>query len=168
MIQVVSGQEDKVIALIQQEHFHAFTPKQIRIWIRKGQKIRKYVPLFRGYVFIETNQDVFEFLTYLNIYVKPIKGFIRLLRYENREIDTVLPHERSWIESFCNDKFEIEPSIAYIVGDHIRIIEGPLMGHESEIKKVNRHKRCVEVELTMFDQIQRITLDCEVIEKIQN
>ena len=97
-----------------------------------------------------------------------MKGFIRLLRYENLEVDTVLPHERAWIESYCDSKFVIEPSTAYIEGDKIIITEGPLMGHESEIKKVNRHKRTVEVELLMFDQIQRITLDCEVISKIQN
>jgi transcriptional antiterminator NusG len=164
----VGGQEDKIIALINHNDYHAFTPKQIRIWVRKGLKIRKSVPLFRGYVFVETNEDVIDFLTYLNIYIKPVKGFIRLLRYENNQIETVLPHERNWIESLCNDQFVIEPSLAFIEGDRIRIIEGPLMGHESEIKKVNRHKRSVEVELTMFDQIQRITLDCEVIQKIQN
>lgn len=168
VIQVISGQEDRIISLINQDNYHAFTPKQIRIWLRKGEKIRKYVPLFRGYVFVETNEDIIDFLTYLNIYVKPVKGFIRLLRYKNREIDTVLPHEKSWIKSFCNDRFEIEPSVAYMEGDRIRIIDGPLMGHESEIRKVNRHKRIVEIEINMFDQIQTITLDCEVIEKIQN
>lgn len=154
--------------MIFQENFHAFTPKQIRIWLRGGIKIRKSIPLFRGYVFIETNENSNEFQTYLNRYVKPLKGFIRLLRYEDKEIDTVLPHERVWIEKFCNDKYIIEPSIAYIIGDHIRVIDGPLIGHENEIKKVNRHKRSVEVEVVMFDQISRITLDCEVIEKIQN
>lgn len=168
VIQVVSGQEEKIIKIINQENYHAFIPKQVRIWKRNNNKIRKILPLFRGYVFIETNEALHNFLTFLNIYVKPVKGFIRLLRYENLEVDTVLPHERAWIESYCDKQFVIEPSIAYIEGDRIVITEGPLMGHESEIKKVNRHKRTVEVELLMFDQIQRITLDCEVVSKIQN
>ena len=168
VIQVLSGQEEKIIKIISQEKYHAFIPKQVKIWKRNNLKIRKVLPLFRGYVFIETNETLHDFLTFLNIYVKPVKGFIRLLRYENLEVDTVLPHERAWIESYCDDKFVIEPSIGYIEGDRIIITEGPLMGHESEIKKVNRHKRSVEVEHVMFDQIQRITLDCEVVSKKQN
>lgn len=168
MIQVISGQEEKIVKLIDQERFHAFIPKKVKFLIRKGVKIRVYEPLFRGYVFVETDADALGFQAFLLERVKPLKEFVRVLRHREQDLETVYPEEKAWILKYCDRQMVIEPSIGYIEGDRILITEGPLVGQEHLIKRVNRHKRWVEVELMMFDQIQRLQLSCDIIQKLQD
>ena len=80
-------------------------------------------------------------------------------------MEALYPHERQFIERFVNKDKIIDASIGFIEGDLIRIIEGPLIGNESLIKKINRHKRTALVEITLFGEIQSIELSCEIIAK---
>ena len=93
-----------------------------------------------------------------------IEGCVRILKYKD-DVEALYPHERMFIERFVNKDKVIDSSIGFIEGDHIRIIEGPLVGNESLIKKINRHKRTALVEITLFGELQSIELSCEIIAK---
>lgn len=166
VIQVIGGSEEKVINRIQHEDFHAFLPKRIRIQRRQGANVKIEEPLFRGYVFIETDKSYRSFRLHLHEVIRPVEGFIRLLKYDNEGLETILPEERQFIECFCDKQKVVQPSIGFIEGEKVVISEGPLLGQESAIKRIDRHKRTAELELTLFGQPQRVIVSLEVIEKV--
>ena len=168
VIQVLGGTEDRFIHQIQSENFFAFVPKKIIIFKRNGIVKKVLEPLFRGYVFVETDKDYRSFLEHLNTQIKPVKGFIRLLRKDHSGDETVLPHERAFIERFTDHRRVIDVSMGIIVGDRVVVTAGPLQGLESMIVKVDRHKRTALLEMDFFDRIQTVEVGLEVIEKMKS
>ena len=59
----------------------------------------------------------------------------------------------------------VEMSKGYIEGDRIFIESGPLLGKEGIIRKINRHKRIAEVEVSLFEQKIRVKVGLEVVSK---
>lgn len=70
--------------------------------------------------------------------------------------------------SLCNDDHCIESSSGIIEGDRIHIIEGPISGRESIVKKVNRHKRQAWIEIEFLGSMRLISVALEVVEKIRD
>ena len=165
VVQVFRGQEDLFIDRFKNhEDFEVFTPKQVHLLKRKERLIKVMKPLFPGYIFISTNKGYKDFRKFYQDFMSMMDGCIRILKYKD-DIEALAPHERAFIERFIDKKKVIDTSIGFIEGDRIRIIEGPLIGNESLIKKINRHKRTALVEVTLFGEIQTIELSCEIIAK---
>jgi len=165
VIQVIGGQETKVVEKIQSKSFHAFIPKRVRILRKQGKIERIEEPLFPGYVFIETDKEYTHFRLHLEKHIRPVKGVIRLLKHDNEGLETILPHERMFIERFTDTDKLVQPSIGFIEGDRIVVTSGPLMGQESLIRKINRHKRTAELEISMFGREQSVSVSLEIITK---
>lgn len=165
VIQVFRGQEENFIDKLSGfNDYEIFTPKQVQILKRKNELKRVYKPLFPGYIFVATDKEFKEFRKFYQEFIAIREGCIKLLRYKE-EVEALLPHERAFIEHFVNKDKVIDSSVGLIEGDRIRIIEGPLIGNESHIKKINRHKRTAIVEVTLFGEVQSIELSCEIIAK---
>ncbi len=165
IVQVFRGQEDFFInRFINHEDYEVFTPKQVQLLKRKESLIKVIRPLFPGYIFIETDKEFKEFRKFYQEFMSIIDGCIRIIKYKD-DVEALAPHERAFIERFIDKKKVIDSSIGFIEGDRIRIIEGPLIGNESLIRKINRHKRTALVEVTLFGEIQTIELSCEIIAK---
>jgi len=166
VIQVLGGKEDKIIDKVNlTEECRAFTPKRVKILRSEGKTIKISEILFKGYVILETDLNYIDFKKLLFEYVKPLQGFVRLLEHDRVGTETILPLERKFIEQYTNHERVIEPSIGFIQGDKVIITEGPLIGHESDIKRIDRHKRTAELELSMFGRSQTIHVSCEIISK---
>ena len=164
VVQVFRGQEDNFIQRLNNEDYEVFTPKQIHLLKRRDRVIKAMKPLFPGYIFIATDKDYTSFRKYYQQSIAILDGCVKILKYKD-EVEALYPHERQFIERFVNKDKVIDASIGLIEGDRIRIIEGPLIGNESLIKKINRHKRTALVEVTLFGEIQTIELSCEIIAK---
>jgi transcriptional antiterminator NusG len=166
VIQVLGGKEEKMITSINRsDKINAFIPKRTKLLRQKGQVLKIHEILFPGYVFVETDVAYNEFIQHLNLHIKPVLGFIRILEHDHVGTQSLYPHERSFIESFTNSEHIIESSTGFIEGDKIIITEGPLVGHESEIKRIDRHKRIAELDVSMFGQIRKIKVSCEILSK---
>ena len=164
VVQVYRGQEDNFIQRLNNEDYEVFTPKQTQLFKRRDRVIKTMIPLFPGYIFIATDKDYVSFRKYYQQSIYILDGCVKILKYKD-EVEALYPHERQFIERFVNKDKIIDASIGFIEGDLIRIIEGPLIGNESLIKKINRHKRTALVEITLFGEIQSIELSCEIIAK---
>lgn len=165
VVQVFRGKEDTFIERLNQvEKYSVFTPKQVQLLKRKDRMIKVLKPMFPGYIFIATDVDYRKFREFYQQSIAIIEGCIRVLKYRD-EVETLYPHERAFIERFVDKDKVIESSIGFIEGERIKIIEGPLVGNESLITKINRHKRTALVEITLFGEIQSIELSCEIIAK---
>jgi transcriptional antiterminator NusG len=166
VIQVLAGKEEKIITSINQSDIvNAFIPKRTKVLRQKGQVLKIHEILFPGYVFVETDADYNDFIHHLNHHIKPILGFIRLLEHDHVGTQSLYPQERSFIESFTNSQHIIGTSTGFIEGDKIIITEGPLVGHESQIRRIDRHKRIAELDVSMFGQIRKIKVSCEILSK---
>ena len=165
VVQVFRGKEEVFIDRLRQfTEYSVFTPKQVQLFKRKDRVIKFLKPMFPGYIFIATDSDYQEFREFYQQYIAIIDGCIKVLKYKD-EVEALYPQERKFIERFVSKDSIIDSSFGFIEGERIRIIEGPLVGNESLIKKINRHKRTALIEIAMFGGIQSIELSCEIMAK---
>ena len=59
----------------------------------------------------------------------------------------------------------MEISTGYKEGDRVVITEGPLVGLESRIKKVNRTRRTALLEVNLLGEVREITIGLRVLNK---
>ena len=52
-----------------------------------------------------------------------------------------------------------------IEGDRVIVTKGPLKGKEAMIRKIDRHKRKVWLEMKMFGKIQKVEAGLEIVAK---
>lgn len=148
------------------DHIEAFIPKKVKLFKKKGQVIKDITFLFPNYVFVKSELDYKEFNHIAQTHLKPIRGFIKVLRHDKEGLEVLYPSEKQFLEQFTNSNHIIEESIGFIENDQIIITEGPLKGYESMIRKIDRHKRIAFIDITMFGISQTITVGCDIIKKI--
>ena len=122
--------------------------------------------MFPGYVFIES---VFENA----IFFEKIKNFhmdtnsnIKLLSYGDSKEYALREEERILLFSLFSEEKTLEASTGVIQGDKVIITDGPLIGRESIIKKINRHKKEAVVEMDILGQKIDVTVGLNIIKKI--
>ena len=143
----------------------AFLPKVEKMFRKKGQVSKVEYLLFKNYVFVQTDLEYKDFNLFLEVFIKSITGFIKLLKHDTEGTESLYPEERHFIERFTNQSFTIEQSIGFIEGDQVIIMSGPLAGFESMIKKINRHKQIAILEVSMFGNTQDVEVGLEIISK---
>ena len=173
VVQVKTGKEQQAIEDILKNKpddpdFDVFAPFRISIRKYKGVERQVIERCFPGYVFVETNnvQDLF-----IQLYWTP--GFTKLL---GREADTnnfapLDKDEARMIDilySRNNGRITQISNIEVREGEMIRILDGPLMGLETKIKKVNLHKRKVTIEYVMCGRLVTSDIAINIVTNIIN
>ena len=99
--------------------------------------------------------------------LKTIPANVHLLGQgdEGREILPLSVEEKEWIAAFIDETHCVRMSEAYIEGEIITVTQGPLLGQEAIIKKIDRHKRRAVIEMTMFGRTTTATIGLEVVRK---
>lgn len=123
-------------------------------------------PLFPNYVFIETNISPRDFLESFSQFIYNTADIIKILRNSDSEDIAISYDERRRFEYLFKGKRYIEHSIGFITGDKVVIQYGPLIGIEGCIKKIDRHNRNAEVEITMFERTTSIKIALEIVFKV--
>ena len=173
VIQVKTGKEQQAIDDILKNKpdnpdFDVFAPYRKALRKFKGQLKEVIERCFPGYIFVETNnvQDLF-----VQLYWTP--GYTRLL---GREADTYnfVPLDKDEsrmidiLYSKNNDRITEISNIEVKEGEMIRVLDGPLMGLETQIKKVNLHKRKVTVEYMMCGRLVQSDIAINIVTNIIN
>jgi len=94
-------------------------------------------------------------------------SIFKLLGNQSMDYMKLSEDEKNYLLSFYDDKYIVEESKGFIVGDKIVINSGALKGKESIIKKIDRHKRCAEIEMVWFGELRRISVALEIVSKIK-
>lgn len=126
--------------------------------IRGEWTIQKKV-LFPGYVFVVT-----EDLNHLYDSLKTVIGLTKLIG-TGKEIVPLTEEEKDFLLGFGGEEQVVKMSEGIIEGTKIIVTQGPLMGKEGYIKKVDRHKRKARLELEMFGRMQEVVVGLEIVEK---
>lgn len=164
VIQVMTGEEKDTItmckAIVQESDLYEFfIPEAERKKRVKGKwyKIRK--PMFPGYVFISTEniEELYEQL-------RNVPKLTKVLQTDHT-ITPISQSEENLINRLTNKQHIAEISVGYIEGDKLIISEGPMMGMEAMVKKIDRHKRIAVLSVTMFGNSTDVTMGLEVLHK---
>ena len=173
VIQVKTGKEQKAIEDIMKNKpddlsFDVFAP--YRKIYRKFRGVEKEVieRCFPGYIFVETDdvQKLFFELYWIPGFTKLLGreadtyNFVPLDKDESRMIDILY--------SKNNDRITEISNIEVKEGEKIRVLDGPLAGLETQIKKVNLHKRKVTIEYMMCGRLVTSDIGINIITNIIN
>ncbi|MCL2591925.1 MAG: antiterminator LoaP [Defluviitaleaceae bacterium] len=171
---VKTGCEQKVVSEIEKiwtvEDMRPFIPTYDAKFRKFGKVILEKHKLFPGYVFIESAITGTEFCKAIHPTIERSKNVLKLLRYSrDYESDVSFQMKSSEKETYSklySEDFCIKMSKGIIAGDLIKITDGPLVGHEALIRKVNRHKMQATVEIKLMGSLRNTTIGLEIVEKI--
>lgn len=129
---------------------------------RRGEWRRVELPLFPGYVVVDTEPDQ---VARLGRMLRSIPEFTRVLRMG--EAFTPLDEaECTWIRTFADAQTRSVPlSVGVMEGDRVRVVSGPLMGHEGQIKEIKRRNGIAVLEVHMFGRTMSIKVGLAIVTK---
>jgi transcriptional antiterminator NusG len=167
---VRTGSEEKtvhgLVPLLDQSQHELIVPKIELSFRRHGIETIKTDIAYRGYVFIRSGVAPDEMTINFKKASYIVKSCYHLLCYGDNKTDIVMKEgEWSALVELFGPRFVINKSEGFIIGDTIRITKGPLIGCESKIKKINRHRQECIVEIEFMGDIRQITVGLEVIKK---
>ena len=164
-IQVKTRGEGKFIRLFKALHpdipFSLHFPQR-RIDIRRRGLIRQSTAaVFPGYVFIEAEEE--DIFTYQWDF-RRTDGFYRFLK-SNQNIRALAERDLELVLHFIKKAGPIAGISRVYFNENARIVvvEGPLMGLEGRIIKVDKRKKRAKIKLDLYDDSFAIDLAFEVI-----
>ena len=172
VVRAISGKERKVKELIEDEInregmenyvSQVLIPTEKIYQIRNGKKISKDRNFFPGYVLIEA--DLKGEVPHI---IKNVNGVIGFLGAEKggqplplriNEVNRILGKVDELAES------EEELNIPFIVGETVKVIDGPFNGFSGTIENLNEEKKKLEVMVKIFGRKQPLELSFLQVEK---
>ena len=171
VIHVKTGKEQEAIDNIKkykgdQLDFDVFAPYRKSLRKYKGEMKEVVERCFPGYIFVETGDAEKLFF---DLYWVP--GYTRLLGREGLTYNFVPldEDEARMVDILYNANSDRVTEISDIVvneGDIVAVLDGPLTGLQSKIKKVNLHKRYVIVEIPLMNRKVEVPVGINIISKV--
>ncbi|MEJ8589909.1 transcription termination/antitermination factor NusG [Riemerella anatipestifer] len=173
VLKAVSGQENKVKSYIENEiqRFkledlvsQIVIPMEKTIQMRNGKKVQKEKPYYPGYLMVEAN------LTgEVPHIIKNIPGVISFLSL-TKGGDPV-PMRKSEVNRMLGrmdelSQFATDVDIPYVVGESVKVIDGPFNGFNGTIEKIHEDKKKLEVMVLIFGRKTPLELNYMQVEKI--
>ena len=157
VIQVVSGEEMQVKEQLETNNYKAYVPRENRLIRSKGSFIQKEYVLFPGYIFLDIDYSAKNYYR-----IKEISGVIKFLGEALRS-DTLSPVEIEFIKVLINNGNAIKPLkiILDSQGDIVDItgVAGVL---RNRLKKIDKHSKKAEFEITLCGEVKKIKLSAEI------
>ena len=173
VIQVKTGKEQKAIDDILKNKpndasFDVFAPYRKALRKYHGELKEVIERCFPGYIFVETNdvKELFRQLYFTPGFQKLLgreegtENFVPLDKDESRMIDILYSRNNNRITEISN--------IEVKVGQTIKVLGGPLVGLETQIKKVDLHKRTVKLEFMMCGRLVSANVGINIVTDVIN
>ncbi len=172
VVRAISGQENKVKSYIENEMEYAgltdlmgqvLVPTEKVYQIRNGKKVYKERNYYPGYIMVEV------VLTGEMIHtIKNVQGVIGFLG-ETKGGDPV-PLRLSEVNRMLGKFDELAESaeqinIPFVVGESVKVIDGPFRDFSGTIEKINEEKRKLEVMVKIFGRKTPLELSFMQVEK---
>lgn len=173
VVRAVSGQENKVKAYIETEInrlgltdyiSQVLVPTEKVVQVRDGKKIAKDKVYFPGYVMIEANltgeiPHIIKSITSVIGFLGEVKG------------GDPVPLRLSEVNRMLGKVDELavntdSQNIPYVIGETIKVVDGPFNGFNGTIEKINEEKRKIEVMVKIFGRKTPLELAFMQVEKV--
>jgi transcriptional antiterminator NusG len=172
VVRAISGQENKIKTYIENEIEYAglkdylgqvLVPTEKVYQIRNGKKISKERNYFPGYIMVEA-----VLVGEVVHTIKNVTGVIGFLG-ETKGGDPV-PLRLAEVNRMLGKVDELtetdeQINIPFIVGETIKVIDGPFNGFNGTIEKINEEKRKLEVMVKIFGRKTPLELSYMQVEK---
>ena len=174
VVRAVSGQENKIKTYIENEIARlgledyveqVLVPTEKVIQIRNGKKINKEKVYFPGYIMIKANLSgeiphIIKSITNVIGFLGETKGGDPVPLRQN-EVNRMLGKvDELALEADAN------VAIPFVVGETVKVIDGPFNGFDGTIEKINEEKRKLEVMVKIFGRKTPLELSYMQVEKI--
>ena len=173
VVRAVSGQENKIRDYMESEINRLgfnnmvediLVPTQKVIQIRKGKKINKEKVYFPGYIMIKANlageiPHIIKSLPNVIGFLGETKGGDPI-PLRTAEVNRMLGK----VDELSTESESV--SIPFVIGESIKVIDGPFNGFNGSIEKVNQEKRKLEVMVKIFGRKTPLELSYMQVEKI--
>lgn len=168
---VITGLEKKAAAEINhfynQDDLFSFVPLLEEYHKYANGKVEKKVKaMFPGYVFVETELGSIDFRKCIRNYLYKSNTAIKILKYGDSYEIAVREHEKEGLLALCNQDYRVEASKGIMVGDKVFVTEGALKGHESVIKKIDRHNKKAMIQAEIMGRTVQVKVGLEIVEKV--
>ena len=172
VLRAISGKEAKVKEILDAQikntdlgkHlFQVLIPTEKVLTVRSGKKVVKERNLYSGYVFVEAELTGETVATLTNT-----SNVIDFLRGRDRSSapeclrESEIRHMLGVIDEIENVD---ESANDYIVGETVKVIEGPFNGFSAIIESVNPEKKKITVGVKIFGRKTQLTLDNSQVER---
>ncbi len=173
VVRAVSGQENKVKSYIENEISRlgfsdyvdeVLVPTEKVIQIRNGKKVNKEKVYFPGYVMVKANLG-----GEIVHVIKSITGVIGFLG-EVKGGDPV-PLRKTEVNRMLGKVDELSVTtdsvaIPFVIGETVKVIDGPFNGFNGTVEKINEEKRKLEVMVKIFGRKTPLELSYMQVEKV--
>jgi transcriptional antiterminator NusG len=174
-LQVKTRSEEKYIRILKALHpeipFPLYFPQRRLDIRRKGKLVHSTTAVFPGYIFIETggeySGDTDGMLKYQWAF-RRTEGFYRFLK-SNQNITPLADKDLEVVLHFIKKAGSVAGVSKVYFDENSRIVvtEGPLMGLEGKIIKVDKRKGRAKIKLDLYDDSFSIDLAFEVIGSLE-
>ena len=170
VLRVISGQEKKVKQYIENELKREnmaeklnqiLIPMEKVVQLRKGKKVTKERNYFPGYIMVEA-----ELEGEMQHIIKNVTGVVGFLGAKDHpeplrpsEINRMLGRVDALNES--GDNMEMP----FLVGEPIKVIDGPFNGFSGVIEEINEEKKKLKVVVKIFGRRTPVELNYMQVEK---
>lgn len=172
VVRAISGQEAKVKLYIEKEIKHLgmqdfvsqiLVPTEKVYQVRNGKKVTKERNYFPGYVMIEA--ALVGEVVHVIKSITSVIGFLGATK--GGDPVPLRPSEVNRILGKVDELAESEElmSVPYIVGETIKVIDGPFNGFNGLIEKINEEKRKLLVMVKIFGRKTPLELNFMQVEK---
>jgi transcriptional antiterminator NusG len=157
----IARAESRLVKRLSRQRF--FFPKRRLIIRRQGKTHPELKPVFPGYIFLEI--DGADLDRELFAAVRRTPNFYRILR-SNQERTPLAGRDLAVLRHFVSFGDIAEASkVFFDESDRIVVTEGPLLGLEGSIIKVDKRKKRAKVRLNFSNEDFLLDLAFEVLEK---
>ena len=137
-----------------------FYPTYVKQVKRRGVWRETRALLVPGYVYLSTS-NIDRVIQHL----RNIPALTKVLGTRYRFVP-LTDEELMWLGQLTEPgKRTVAMSRGIIEGDQVRIISGPLRGHEARIAKIDRHKRTAQIEFQIMGRRTLIRVGLEIVKK---
>jgi transcriptional antiterminator NusG len=173
VVRSVSGQENKIKAYLEAEVVRlnledyieqVLVPTEKVIQIRNGKKVHKERVFFPGYIMVQAS-----LAGEVPHIIKSINGVIGFLG-ETKGGEPV-PLRQAEVNRMLGkvDELSVQDdnvNIPFVIGETIKVIDGPFNGFNGAVEKINEEKRKLEVMVKIFGRKTPLELSYMQVEKV--
>jgi transcriptional antiterminator NusG len=132
-------------------------PTENTFYMKNGKKVKREKVLYPGYIFVETNA-----IGELKFWLKGLNGASGFLTNRSGEI---LPLSETEVNRMIGQQEEqkIEVETPFIIGEEVKIIDGPFSTMLGKIDDINDQK--VKLNVSIFGRVTAVELNIIQIDK---
>ena len=162
IIHAKSGKSQELVNFFnREEDIYAFLP-MVEKWFSNSQmKMFKDTYMYPNYIFVKSLLERNLFHEKYEKFFQTIDHIAELVVYD--DVIALNNSERLFLEKMFGDQNVIKHSVGNIHNSVLKIDEGPLVGLEERITKIDRHKRLAFLDFPMLGNKMKVPL--EVISK---